>query len=147
LVDQSTGVTVATFSSIGQSYAAGIRVTSIVGADVSIIAGQFTRAQAGAFLAGISCGASITVIAAQIVVLVEAARGWVAKVRGAEIPVVAVERWTDNALSISTLFANRAGIVVIAKQAVVRRNHLTFSGERVADSSKARTDWFIAFDY
>ena len=109
------GVAVLTGSSGGAGDAAAELVAAVVGAAVAVVAADRPGAGAGARLAGVTCGAGVTVIARQAFYgLRRAPLGRVADVEGAWIPVVTLDWLPWDASAALAGVARRADVAIRA---------------------------------
>ena len=118
LVARGAWVSVIAEVAIGQVLAATIGVTHIIGAWVSIIAGQGDVALALAFDAGVNQCAGVPVIAGRDVGRMDAALGGLTGVVGADVEVVTDDGLCRHAVALLTDVSHRAGVLVIAGRAV-----------------------------
>lgn len=99
--------------------AADCGVAPVGGAKVAVIAVQEYRSRAPAIKALVSFGAWILVVAGGVIWRMSTKAGLIARVVGAWIAVVTVNRWPGDAFPVSTLIVHGAGVAVIAGNGVV----------------------------
>src|SRR5207249_4597390 len=96
------------------------RIAAVGGADIPVVAVRRRPPDARPATAGVVRRAGVAVAAGGGVVRVGAARGRIAAVGGADIPVVAVRRRPPDARPATARVVGRAGVAVAAWGAVVR---------------------------
>lgn len=114
MVAQSTFVTVIALSIVGHMCASDLGSTSIVGAQVGIVAQESPCTLAIAKRAGVSCSAEVTVITRRVVEQVDAAVGRMTCVGGTDILVIARKQASRSARSILAMVTDRASVAIIA---------------------------------
>jgi len=120
MVQEGTDISVVAGSLIHCVYASLGRVTTIVGANITVTADLRTIKDTDPHLTMIPQGASIPIVTGFINRFVGASKGRVAIVRGARVVVVAVEVGSGSALAVCAGVVNRADAAVGAGSLVGR---------------------------
>src|SRR5207253_2647340 len=119
-VVRGAGVAVVARGGVVRVDAARGRIAAVGGADVPVVAVGRRPPDARPATAGVVRRAGVAVTARGGVVRVGAARGRIAAVGGADVPVVAVRRRPPAARPATAGVVRRAGVVVAARGGVVR---------------------------
>jgi len=114
-----TGVAIVALVTVGHMNTALRGVTTIIGANVSVLTVQFSTPQALAQLTGIGGRAHIPVIARNRIQREDTATIGVAGVTGTNVAIRALQGTRCNTLAARTLFGNRTGITVVTFSLVV----------------------------
>jgi hypothetical protein len=115
VIADSTGIAIVTVRGVGDKLATAVRVALIVSAAVAVEAGQLPAAGTFPQLAVVTGGAEVTIIAWSTVELVDATRLGVARVIGARVLVVAIQRGSPHAQTgLASVWSGTAVAVVAA---------------------------------
>ncbi len=131
------GVAVVADGCIGREDATAKRLAGVVGADLSVVAGQATPAQADAALTGVTHGADVAVFAGKGVGRVATADPRLARVVGARVAVIAVRVQAGFAGPRCAGVRYGARVPVVAGKPIVGRGDAAPAGLPVADRDEA----------
>lgn len=117
-VGGGTHVVVVAVGRIVRKNAAGLRHTRIIGTTVVVVADHRGPRNTVAPFAGVTCRASIAIVAGERVGGIQAARRGVTTIVGARIAIPAVNGGPTLALSAAAFVARRAQIAIVATECI-----------------------------
>jgi len=108
-------------------------IAVVIGTDVFVVAIYRRPGQAGSLVADVRIGAKVSIIAWNGVGGMETANSRVTGIVGAEIPVIAIDRYTTSASPIKALGVNFACITFIAQKSSVVWGKSAFTRPWITD--------------